>query len=443
MGFGQSSLGSFEDGPSEGGRRRDREPPRSGQPPEDDGPEGPSPLSVTEATRIIKDLLTTDPGLQDLQVEGEMSNYSLSRRGHLYFTLKDEGAQMPCVMFGSGGRPVEVEVKDGDQVLVRGRIDVYEPHGKYQLKVSSISRRGVGDLYQRFLELKDRLEKEGLFAEERKRPLPRLPRRIGVVTSATGSVFHDIVRVMRRRYPHIRVTLAHASVQGELATSELVEGLRLVAGLRDVDVIIIGRGGGSFEDLWPFNDEGLARAIVACPVPVVSAVGHETDFSISDFVADRRAPTPSAAAEMVVPSAVDETRMLRAHGERLLAAMVQRVARERDRLLRLSRTPALLRPRDMLETRLQRLDEQTHRLATTARYGMERERARLDSLEERLTALSPTSTLERGYSMALDVEGNLITSVDRVRAGDAMEVVLSDGRVDARAERVRPDDDDA
>jgi exodeoxyribonuclease VII large subunit len=344
-------------------------------------------------------------------------------------------------MFGSGGRPVEVEVKDGDQVLVRGRIDVYEPHGKYQLKVSSISRRGVGDLYQRFLELKDRLEKEGLFAEERKRPLPRLPRRIGVVTSATGSVFHDIVRVMRRRYPHVRVTLAHASVQGELAAPELVEGLRLVSGLGDVDVVIIGRGGGSFEDLWPFNDEGLARAIVACPVPVVSAVGHETDFSISDFVADRRAPTPSVAAEMVVPSAVDETRMLRAHGERVLAATVQRVARERDRLVRLSRTPALLRPRDMLETRLQRLDEQTRRLTTGARHDMERERARLEALEERLTALGPTSTLERGYSMTLDGEGNLITSVDGVRAGDAMEVVLSDGRVDARAERVRPDDD--
>ena len=442
MGSGQSSLGSFDDGPNEGARGRDPAPPRGGRPPEDAVPGEPAPLSVTQATRIIKDLLTTDPGLQDRRVEGEVSNYSLSRRGHLYFTLKDEGAQMPCVMFGSGGRPVEVDVEDGDQVLVMGRIDVYEPHGKYQLKVSSISRRGVGDLYQRFLELKDRLEKEGLFAEERKRPLPRLPRRIGVVTSATGSVFHDIVRVIRRRYPHVRVTLAHASVQGDLAAPELVEGLRLVAGLDDVDVVIIGRGGGSFEDLWPFNDEGLARAIVACPVPVVSAVGHETDFSISDFVADRRAPTPSAAAEMAVPSAVDETRMLRAHGERLLSATVQRVARERDRLLRLSRTPALLRPRDMLETRLQRLDEQARRLATSTRYGMERERARLSSLEERLTALSPASTLERGYSMALDGEGNLITSVDRVRPGDAMEVVLSDGRVDARAERVRPDDDD-
>ncbi len=399
-------------------------------------------MTVGEATRVIKDLLTTAPELQDLQVAGEMSNVTRSSRGHLYFTLKDEEAQMSCVMFGEWGRPVEVDVEEGDQVVVRGRIDVYAPHGKYQLRVSSIVRKGVGDLYQRFLELKACLEAEGLFAEERKRPLPRLPRRIGVVTSATGSVFHDIVRVIRRRYPHVRVTLAHSSVQGERAAPELIEGLRLVSGQPEVDVVIVGRGGGSFEDLWPFNDEGLARAIVACPVPVVSAVGHETDFSISDFVADRRAPTPSAAAEMVVPSVVEETRTLRSHGERLLAAAAQRLARERDRLLGLAGRPALLRPRDMLEVRLQRLDELARRLATTARYDMERERSRLGSLHERLTALSPTSTLARGYSIALDEKGRPITSVRRVQAGDGMEVVLSDGRVDARAERVRPDDVD-
>ncbi|NIP36372.1 MAG: exodeoxyribonuclease VII large subunit, partial [Thermoplasmata archaeon] len=280
------------------------------------------------------------------------------------------------------------EVEEGDQVVVTGRIDVYEPHGKYQLIADSITKQGMGDLYKRFLELKERLEKEGLFADELKRPLPRLPRRIGVVTSSTGSVFHDIVRVVRRRYPHIRVTLAHSAVQGEGAARELIEGLQRLGSLPDVEVIIIGRGGGSFEDLWPFNDEGLARAIRASPVPVVSAVGHETDFTIADFVADMRAPTPSAAAEMTVPNAVEEMRMLRAHGERLAAAVSRRLGRERDRLESLAARPVLRRPRDMLDVRQQRLDEAARYLSTRLTHTMEVERGRLEGLFERLEALS-------------------------------------------------------
>ncbi len=397
-------------------------------------------MTVLEATRIIKDRLATEPRLQDLRVAGELSNVSRSARGHLYFTLKDEDAQMPCVMFsrGGGGR---AEVEEGDQVVVTGRIDVYEPHGRYQLIADSVTKRGMGDLYRRFLELKETLEKEGLFADELKRPLPRLPRRIGVVTSSTGSVFHDIVRVVRRRYPHVRVTLAHSAVQGEGAAKELIEGLHRLGSLPDVEVIIVGRGGGSFEDLWPFNDEGLARAIRASPVPVVSAVGHETDFTISDFGADRRAPTPSAAAEMTVPNAVEEMRMLRAHGERLVAAVSRRLGRERDRLEALAARPVLRRPRDMLDVRQQRLDEASRYLSTKLTHAMEVERGRLESLHERLEALSPTSTLRRGYALALDGEGNLVGSVSRVSAGDPLELVMSDGRVDTRAERVRPDDD--
>jgi exodeoxyribonuclease VII large subunit len=398
-------------------------------------------MSVAEATRIIKDLIGSTPELQDIRVTGEMSNVKVSTRGHMYFTLKDEDAQMPCVMFARGGVSIDVDVQEGDQVIVTGRVDVYEVQGRYQLYAESIVKKGVGDLYQRFLELKEKLEKEGLFAEERKRPLPYLPRRIGVVTSATGSVFHDIVRVIRRRYPHVRVTLAHASVQGDRAAPELVDGLARLTDLPDLDVVIIGRGGGSFEDLWPFNDETLARTIVASTVPVVSAVGHETDFTISDFVADRRAPTPSAAAEMVVPSLTEEVRMLRAHGERLLAAMLRRLGRERDRLEGLIARPAIRRPRDLLDTRQQRLDDLMRRLSTVSKYLMEVESNRLDSLWERLEALSPRATLDRGYSIALDPEGSLVSTVDRISVGDPMELVLADGRVDTRAEKVRPDDD--
>jgi exodeoxyribonuclease VII large subunit len=348
---------------------------------------------------------------------------------------------MSCVMFARGARAKGADVKEGDQVVVSGRIDVYEPQGRYQLIADSIVRQGVGDLYQRFLELKEKLEKEGLFAEERKRSLPYLPRRIGVVTSSTGSVFHDIVRVVRRRYPHVKVTLAHASVQGDLAVPELISGLDHLGSLGDVDVIIIGRGGGSFEDLWPFNDEALARKIVSFPVPVVSAVGHETDFTISDFVADRRAPTPSAAAEMIVPNLLDERRMLTTHGERLLSMITRRLARELERLEGLTIRPAMRRPLDMIEVRQQRLDEVAHRFATTGHHSMEVERTRLEAVWERLEALSPRGTLRRGYALALDAKGNLVSGIDRVKPGDEMELVLSDGRVDARAERVRPDND--
>jgi exodeoxyribonuclease VII large subunit len=397
-------------------------------------------MSVLEATRIIKDRLAAEPRLQDMTVAGELSNVSRSARGHLYFTLKDADAQMPCVMFARGGRD-RAQVEEGDQVVVTGRIDVYEPHGKYQLLADSITKRGMGDLYKRFLELKAKLEKEGLFADELKRPLPRLPRRIGVVTSSTGSVFHDIVRVLRRRYPHVRVTLAHSAVQGDRAAGELVDGLDRLNALGDIDVIIIGRGGGSFEDLWPFNDEKLARTIRASPVPVVSAVGHETDFTISDFVADRRAPTPSAAAEMAVPNAVEEGRMLRANGERLLAAMTRHVTRERDRVEGLVARPVLRRPRDMLDARQQRVDELTHTLSTKLLHTMEVERGRLTGMDERLEALSPVSTLKRGYTLALDSDGRTVGSVSRVSPGDAVELVMADGRVDTRAERVRPDDD--
>ncbi len=441
MSFGQRSLGSFlDEGKTDGSGKVER-PQEVPRPPEGaTPPAGPEPMTVLEATRIIKDRLATEPRLQDLKVAGELSNVSQSARGHLYFTLKDEDAQMPCVMFSRGGRG-EVDVEEGDQVVVTGRIDVYEPHGKYQLIADSVTRRGMGDLYRRFLELKERLEKEGLFAPELKRLLPHLPRRIGVVTSSTGSVFHDIVRVVRRRYPHVRVTLAHSAVQGEGAAGELVKGLGRLAGLGDVDVIIIGRGGGSFEDLWPFNDEGLARAIRACPVPVVSAVGHETDFTISDFVADQRAPTPSAAAEMTVPSAVEEMRMLRSQGGRLLTAVTRLLGRHRDRLEALAARPALTRPRDMLDVRQQRLDEMARYLSTGLAHTMEVERGRLEGLWERLEALSPLGTLRRGYALTLDGEGNMVGSVSRVSPGDALELVMADGRVDTRAERVRPDDD--
>jgi exodeoxyribonuclease VII large subunit len=405
---GQRDLQSFLGTPEPGPDRPSAQ--------EDGTAGGQSVMSVTELTDVIKGLLEAEPSLQDARVTGEVSGVRPSSKGHLYFTLKDEGSQVPCVMFGRAGARVQQELKDGDRVIVHGRVEVYPPYGKYQLIVDAVERRGVGDLYQRYLELKSKLEREGLFAPERKRPLPALPRRIGVVTSATGAVFHDIVRIIRRRWPHVRVTLSHASVQGDAAPPELVAALDRLCRLGDVEVIIVARGGGSFEDLFAFNDEALARAIHSSPVPVVSAVGHETDFTIADFVADVRAPTPSAAAELVVPVGAEEEARIATHLGRMRVALVR-----------------------ALELGKQRLDDLDRRLSTELRHQLDRRSDALRSFQERLEALGPMSTLRRGYAIALDAGGGLVSSVGNVAEGDALEVVLADGRVDAGVRRVRPD----
>jgi exodeoxyribonuclease VII large subunit len=427
----QRSLVTFMDP----GSKKDGAP----TPPDAEEVPGPGIFTVTELTRLISDHIAEHPGLQNVRVMGELSNFNRSARGHIYFTLKDEGSQVSCVIFARLGREVNFDLQEGDRVIAHGHVSVYEPQGRYQLYVKSVVRHGVGELYQRFLELKDSLEREGLFAPELKRELPRLPRRVGVVTSATGSVFHDIVRILRRRYPHVRVTLAHASVQGEHAAPELVDGLERIANLGDVDVVIIGRGGGSLEDLWPFNEEVVARAIRASPVPVVSAVGHETDYTIADMVADRRAPTPSAAAEMVVPNELDETRMLESYRSRLMNAVARVLTRAQDRLAGLAERPALSRPKEALVMRFQRLDDLARRLETQGRHLMERETSRIQALDERLVALSPMATLHRGYAIAIDADGSLVHSTAQVSPGDLLEVVMSDGRLDTRVDRVRPD----
>jgi len=431
MGRQQRDLSTFMGGPDDG-------PPAGpgGPPPQEAGPRV---MTVSELTRTIKDHIEDHPDLQDARVVGELSNVSPSAKGHVYFTLKDPDSQVPCVMWAEAVARSAVKPEEGAQVVARGRVSVYDRQGKYQLYVEELVRKGVGDLYQRFLELRAKLEREGLFAEERKHPLPMLPRRIGVVTSATGSVFHDIVRVVRRRYPHVRVTLAHSAVQGEGAAAELVAALGRLAALGDVDVVIIARGGGSFEDLWPFNDEALARAVATCPVPVVSGVGHETDYTICDFVADRRAPTPSAAAEMVVPKGIDMERRLSDSHARLLGALSGALGRARDRLAGLLERAVLRRPRDALGARRERLDDLERRLQTEARHQLDRRADALKGARERLDALSPASTLRRGYSVALDARGRVVSSAGQVAVGDALEVVLADGRVDTDVRRVRGD----
>jgi exodeoxyribonuclease VII large subunit len=394
----------------------------------------------------------------DVRVEGEVTGLRRSGPGHLYFCLKDGAAQVDCVMFSREASALKWKLADGQQVHCRGRLTIYEGRGKLQLSVVALEPAGAGLLALAFEELKRKLAAEGLFAQERKRPLPFLPRRIGVVTSRSGAVIRDIIRVAHRRAA-IPLLLAPAPVQGEGAAIAIVAALRLVTSVRDVDVVILARGGGSLEDLWCFNDEGLARAIAACPVPVISGVGHETDFTIADFVADVRAPTPSAAAELA-RAALGEIRSCRLALERTRARLgdPRRLVNERrqavdDLLGRGGQAlrQALARRRRALaaeEARLlrahpqRRIAEQRkllqgleHRLAVAARGRVDGRHRALDGLRAKLGSLSPLAVLERGYSLARRPDGHVVTQAAELEDGQALHLRFRDGEVRTRVER--------
>jgi exodeoxyribonuclease VII large subunit len=385
-------------------------------------------LTVSRVTSYIKDSLETDDLLGDLWVAGEVSNFVRAQSGHLYFSVKDAAAALKCVMWRSAAAKRPYAPRDGDAVVIHGRITVYEPRGEYQLQVDLIQPEGVGLLYQAFLELKDRLEAEGLFDAARKRPLPRFPRRIGVVTSPTAAVLRDIINVLSRRYPLAQVVLAPAAVQGVDAPPQIASALAALNALGNLDVIIVARGGGSLEDLWAFNDEQVARAIVASATPVISAIGHETDFTIADFVADLRAPTPSAAAELVAPDvrdlilqlAADETRLGDAV-ERLLAVLHGQVE-ERLRLLR------RFSPDQVIGRQRQRLDNQARVATASTTHRLMLERERTTALTARLATLSPYATLGRGYAIVRHAgTGAVVTRIAQAAPGDPLAIRVADG----------------
>ncbi|MFO7172629.1 MAG: exodeoxyribonuclease VII large subunit [Bacillota bacterium] len=397
-------------------------------------------LSVRALTLYIKEQLESDALLEDLWVRGEISNWKRHTSGHCYFTLKDEYAQIRCVMFRSQAMRLPFEPEHGMEVIARGRIGVYERDGLYQLYVQEMEPAGRGALHLAFEQLKAKLQAEGLFDPARKRPLPRLPRIVGLVTSPTGAAIRDLITVARRRFPNVNLLLAPALVQGEEAPRSLIAALQALSRVPGVDVIIIGRGGGSMEELWAFNDEGLARAIAACPVPVVSAVGHETDFTIADFVADLRAPTPSAAAELVVPAKSELRAQIRSAEERLVAAVRLHLRRQRARLEAWASRPVLRRPLDRVLQGRQRLDELSRRLVAAAGARVERGRSRLAELAGRLDALSPLGVLARGYAIVQDEAGRLVRAAADLAPGDRIRVRLHRGRVDARVEGVDPEE---
>jgi exodeoxyribonuclease VII large subunit len=426
---------------------------------------GPRIRSVAELTRIVRDRLRAATDLRDVWVEGEIGQVSVSAAGHAYLTLKDAGAQLRCVIFRDDRARIPFEPQTGLKVVVHGRIDVFEQQGAYQLYVDALQPSGFGDLALRLEAMKAKLAAEGLFETARKRPLPDWPRTIGLATSETGAVLHDVVQVLRRRWPLVRVVFAPCLVQGETAPATILGALRSLARWTDpvdgraIDLLILARGGGSLEDLWPFNDERVVRAVAAFPRPVVVGVGHESDVTLADFAADVRAATPSVAAELAVPSLDDQAARLAAHRRRMDGLVAASVVRRRNELEAERRALEAQRPSALLATERERLgflldratDALTGRLArerviierlgvrasTTLRLGLGRARFDIATAQGGLTALSPFATLERGYAIVRTPDGTVVRDATTVRVDDALDVRLAAGGLDVRVERVR------
>jgi exodeoxyribonuclease VII large subunit len=382
--------------------------------------------TVSDLNKYVRQSLEIDYRLQDLRVTGEISGFKAYGSGHWYFTLKDAYAQINCVMWRSRAERQRFTPRDGDAVLAMGHVTLYEVRGQYQLDVALLQPTGEGELYRQFVYLKAQLEAEGLFAEERKRPLPAWPTRIGVVTSAAGAALRDILNVIRRRCPLVEVIIAPTPVQGEDAPPQIVAALEAVCAFAP-QVIIVARGGGAMEDLWCFNTELVARAVAACPVPVVSGVGHETDFTICDFAADLRAPTPSAAAELCTP---DQAQLL-AETEALTARLAETLqSLVNQKTWALTARQAELRslsPESQVRAAQQRLDDLTARAAAGLHYRLSLEHQRWRGLAQALNNVSPLAVLNRGYAMVSQPDGTLVRQTAQVWPGETLRVRVSDG----------------
>ena len=392
------------------------------------------PYSVSQLNGHIRRLIDGDPALRDVWVEGEVSNFSRATSGHCYFTLKDAGGQIRCVMWRSDANRQSQLPTDGDFVLSHGHVGLYEVRGLYQLYVDQIRRAGIGDLYERFERLKAQLEAEGLFAPERKQPLPSFPQVIGVVTSPAAAALRDILHVLDRRFPLAEVLLSPTPVQGDTAPPQIVAAIETLNERDDVDVIIVARGGGSLEELWAFNEEAVARAVAASRIPVICGVGHETDFSLADLAADVRAPTPSAAAELAVPDQAELRAQLNERVSALLASLDSIVNRRRWRLAEQVRALRHLSPATRLLQARQRIDDLIWRAERATCHRLSLRRERVDGLTGRLTSASPVGTLERGYAIVRSRETDtVIQSVEQIVSGDRLSIRVVDGEFEAEA----------
>ena len=396
-------------------------------------------FSVGQINRYVKNMFTQDFILQKIYVKGEVSNCKYHTSGHIYFSLKDETGVLSCVMFAGHRRGLAFRMKDGDRVVVGGAVDVYERDGRYQLYAKEISLEGAGALYERFLALKTELEEMGMFAQEYKQPIPAFIHRLGVVTAPTGAAVQDIRNISLRRDPYLQIILDPALVQGEGAADSIVRGIHMLD-QADVDVIIVGRGGGSIEDLWAFNEEKVARAIFECRTPIISAVGHETDFTIADFVADLRGPTPSAAAELAVADFRQILQNIAGLRDRMQRAMQRRTELGRAQLLQYQTRFQYLNPEVKLRDNRQRLADLDELLRRAMKNRIAEERHTLGIYLERYRGLSPLYKLNQGYSFVSDRAGNGIISTEQVHSGDLLEISVTDGVIEAEVRSSRKED---
>lgn len=383
--------------------------------------------SVDEITTYIKLLLTKDKNLQNIWIKGEISNFKLASSGHMYFSLKDENSLINCVMFRGTNKDLQFQPKEGMKILIKGNVDIYKKTGNYQIIIEEMHLDGQGELYLKFLQLKEKLEKEGLFNKIHKKPIPKYPKIIGIITSLQGAVIQDIIKITKRRYPHVKLLVYPSAVQGDQAKDNIVSGITILNTL-ELDLIILARGGGSFEDLFPFSEEIVARAIYDSKIPIISAVGHETDFSIADFVADLRAPTPSAAAEIAVP---DEQEILKLFSqlERNLCNRTRRILEiRRQKIDFLINRPLFKRPYLIIEEHRQNLDELIIHIKKTVLSNIELLKSELLGVEGKLNALNPEGILNRGYSITMK-KSQIITSIKDINTGEIISTIVKDGEI--------------
>ncbi len=384
--------------------------------------------TVTDLNLYVKALLTRDDNLQDIWIKGEISNFTHHQGRHMYFILKDDRSQVRCAMFQQANSGLDFTPEEGLEVLCRANVSLYTTRGEYQIIVTEMLLGGISILYLAYEKLKKRLREEGLFHEEHKKPVPLLPKRVGIVTSADGAALRDILSVIKSRFNNMNILIAPTTVQGKGAGEQIAKAITLID-KQDVDVIIVGRGGGSIEDLWCFNEEVVARAIFNAITPVISAVGHETDVLISDFVADIRAPTPSAAAEIVVPLKQDLIRSLEEERMKGPTALKNIIADYRLRLKHVTSTPMFTRPEMLLEDFTQTLDDNVRHLNRNLKELMNEYVLKLKNQRERLHALGPYGIMERGFSAVMDVSGEVISSVEKISPRDRLFIKMIDGDV--------------
>ena len=394
--------------------------------------------TVSELTHYLRELFSTSMELQDLWVTGEVSNATRSSAGHFYFTLKDNAASIRCVMWKQQFISQHYLPKDGELLQVHGYIDIYPPNGVYQLYADRFSPLGAGLLFQEFIRLKNKLEQEGLFDVERKKSIPSHPKRIGIVTSLAAAALQDILNTLRRRYPLAEVILAPALVQGEDAPQSLIHALRLLDQQIKPDVIILARGGGSIEDLWAFNDEQLVRVLASLETPIVTGIGHETDFTLADFASDLRAPTPTAAAELVTPNITDLKAALSTQVQRLNQAAQFQIYQFKHAYQTIRHRLELISPQNRIRIARQRLDEIQHLLQINAQHSLQHRANLLQSISQHLFTLNPQNILSHGYAILQSSDGALIRSINQVQIGETVGVKLTDGDLDAIVKNIYP-----